>query len=208
MQSILNKKNEAKHEIYLILAEFFKNPIEDFYAQITSGMIDKRLKELYTISDYSYPNTPSLKDHFIDYSSFVNCFTRCFSGITVPYAPPIESVYKVWTSEPSNDMYNQKGYIFGDSALHIKYLFEQYNLEIPGEFKSLPDHLTLLLELLAFLIKYKTSIEVQQLITDHFDWLEDFERKLSNIENSSFYIDVTKLIISSTQSELLYLKSN
>lgn len=208
MQSISKKKKEAKEEIYLILADFFKNPNEDLYSQISSGSIDKRLKELYTIADYSYPNTPSLKNHFIDYPSYVNCFTRCFTGITKPYAPPIESVYKVWTDDSSNEMYNIKGFIFGDSALHVKYLFNHYKLEISEEFNSIPDHLTLLLELLAFLIKYKTSTEIQQLITDHFDWLEDFEKELSNVENSFFYLDITKLIISSTQSELLYLKTN
>ncbi len=208
MQSNLNEKKEAKEEIYLILADFFKNPNEDLYYQIYNGSIDKRLEELYIIAGYNYPNTFSLKNKLEDYTSYVNCFTHCFSGITKPYAPPIESVYKVWTDDPSNEMYNQKGYIFGDSALHIKYLFNHYKLEVPEEFKSLPDHLTLLLELLAYLIKFKTPKEIEQLIIDHFDWLEDFEKELSKVENSSIYLDITRLIVNSTQSELLYLKAN
>lgn len=208
MQSILNEKKEAKEEIYLILADFFKNPNEDLYSQISNGSIDQRLKELCIIAGYSKPNNSSLKNHFEDYPSYVNSFTRCFTGITKPYAPPVESVYKIWTDDPSNGMYNQKGYIFGDSALHIKYLFDHYKLEVPEEFKSLPDHLTLLLELLAYMIKFKSPTEAEQLIIDHFDWLEDFEEKLSKVENSAFYLVVTKLITNFTQSELLYLREN
>lgn len=208
MQSILNEEKEAKEEIYLILADFFKNPNEDLYSQISSGSLDKRLKELSILAKYNNVDTLTLENYFSDYQSYVNCFSRCFSGIKKPYAPPIESVYKVWTDDPGNGLYNQKGYIFGDSALHIKYLFNHYKLEIPDEFKSIPDHLTLLLELLAYLIKFKTPIEAEQLIIDHFDWLEDFNNELTKIDNSIFYQDITRLIIDFTQIELLHLKVN
>lgn len=204
----IEKKIDAKEEIYLILAEFYKNPNEDFYLQFNNGSIDKRLKELFTIADYGFPSTPSFKNRFIDYVSFKQSYTCCFSGVTKPYALPIESVYKVWTTDPESEMLNSKGYIFGDSALHIKYLFNYFQLEIPNEYSSMPDHLTLLLEFLAFLIKNRTSTEVKQFITDHFDWLEDFKKELSVIDNSSFFINVTELVIYVTQNELTSISTN
>ncbi|MGD9678534.1 MAG: molecular chaperone TorD family protein [Vulcanibacillus sp.] len=207
MQKITENKIEAKEEIYLILAEFFKNPTEDFYLEISNGTIDERLKTLYSIADYNYPDTISFIDQFPNYSSYVNSYTLSFL-VGAKSCTPVESIYKVWTSDPSNEMYNTKGSIFGDPALHIRYLFEQYKLELPNEYANIPDHITLLLEFLAFLIKNRTSTEVKQFISDHFDWLEDFKKELSKTEFSSLYLDITDLIINTTQNELLYLVSN
>jgi len=72
----------------------------------------------------------------------------------------------------------------------------------------MPDHLTLLLEFLGFLIQNGSDDEARQLIIDHFDWLDDFKKELAKVENSSFYIDVTDLIIQATNRELNRLKGN
>lgn len=200
-----NQKNviEGKEELFLTLAEFYKVPTEDLYNEINTGDIDQKVKVIFEIVDYDYSNLPTLKDSFTDYADMKKIYQDCFSGVTNPYAPAIESVYKVWTEDPTSEVINNtKGYLYGDAALHIKYLFEQFNIEIPPEYNKKPDHLTLLLEFLSFLISNRLDKEVKQYISDHFDWLEDFKNQLQKLENSTFYINVTDIVIQATQSEL------
>ncbi|MFV9510041.1 TorD/DmsD family molecular chaperone [Tepidibacillus sp. LV47] len=187
---------KALEEIYLILAEFFKYPTEEFYYEVTEGLTDQRLAELTQFVRYPVPKF-SFKNRFNSFYDMKQEFIRCFMGVERPYAPPVESVYKVWTTDPtfSLPIANSKGYFFGDSALHLKYLYEQFQLEIPEEFSNMPDHLTLLLEFLAFLIKEGTDDQVKQLLMDHFDWLNDFRLKLSKVRNSDFYLNVTDVLI-------------
>lgn len=209
MQSIEQQRKEALEEIYLILAEFFKIPTKGFYEEVANGAIDARLRDLFAAVEYHYPGI-SLASGFTGFEDMRQNYINCFIGSAKPFAPPIESIYKVWTTDPSAEMAmaKEKGYLYGDSALHIRHLFEHFLLEIPEEYSKMPDHLTLLLEFLGFLIQNGSDDEARQLIIDHFDWLDDFKKELAKVENSSFYIDVTDLIIQATNRELNRLKGN
>ncbi|UTW68982.1 molecular chaperone TorD family protein [Anaerobacillus sp. HL2] len=89
-----------------------------------------------------------------------------FSGIKQPFAPPIESLYKQWTTDPTAQVSiaKNKGYLMGDAALHMKYLYDQYQIEVPEGFSNMPDHLTLQLEFLAFLHESGSYDTVKQFI--------------------------------------------
>lgn len=209
MQKDQQHLKEAKEELFLILAEFYKEPTKDFFAEINTGIIDQKVKGIFEVVEYNYSKIPTLKNSFSDYADMKKLYQNCFSGVTSPYAPAIESVYKVWTEDPTSEVINNsKGYLYGDAALHIKYLFEQFNLEIPVEYNKKPDHLTLLLEFLSFLITNRSGEEVKQYISDHFNWLEDFKEALTKVENSSFYVNVTDLVIQATQNEIKKLNKN
>ncbi len=207
MQLDEKTRKEAVEEIYLILAEFYKFPDEAFFEEVESGEIDQRLEELYKIAGYLGP-TLSLADRFSNLNKMKKAFIDCFLGGANSYAPPVESLYKVWTTDASADigMANQKGYLFGDSALHIRHLFEEYELEIPEDYKNMPDHLTLLLEFLGFMISNSSDTEMKQYLHDHFDWLGDFKQELSKIENSSFYLDITDIVIQAIDDEIKWLE--
>ncbi|MFX0559834.1 molecular chaperone [Tepidibacillus infernus] len=202
MQNHVSQNKQAKVEIYLTLAEFFKFPTEDFYQDVMNGTVDQLLVEMAKEANYTKP-TVQLKGRFPNFSEMKQTYMRCFMGVIKPYAPPIESVYKVWTTDPTAGLSiaKSKGYLFGDAALHIRHLFEQFHLEIPDDYAKMPDHLTLLLEFLAFLIKETSEEHVNQFVADHLDWLEDFKHELLKVNDSSFYIDVTDIIISFINNE-------
>ncbi|OIJ17210.1 hypothetical protein BKP37_01375 [Anaerobacillus alkalilacustris] len=79
----------------------------------------------------------------------------------------------------------------GDSAIHMKHLFKQYNISVPHGYENTPDHLTLLLEFLAFLHEGDNTLTILQFISDHLDWLQTFIDELKEVANSSFYVYVT-----------------
>lgn len=201
------ERKEAVEEIYLILAEFYKFPDEDFYEEVADGSLENRLKELYHIAGYHDPNF-TLSNRFSSLAEMKKNYMYCFLGGSALYAPPVESLYKIWTTDPSVDMAmaNQKGYLFGDAALHMNHLFKHYQIEVPKDYENMPDHLTLLLEFLAFILKNETDTVIRQYLFDHFDWLGDFKTELSKVENSSFYQDVTEIVIQAVDDERKWLE--
>lgn len=202
-------QKEAVQEIFLVLSEFYKPPTEEFFEQLHSGEIDRLLETLFTRADYDLKNT-SFKEYLSDFKEFKRMYNRTFVGTGKPFATPVESVYKVWSTNPSlqsSPISRSKGYFNGDSAMHIRYLFEELNIEIPEEYKMMPDHLTLLLEFLAFLIGSDYEIYAKQFIQDHLDWLGDFYNKLQTLENSELYVLLTDLVCEALSEENRRLES-
>lgn len=208
MQAYKASRKEALEEIYLILAEFYKFPTTEFYQEITNELIDNRLKKLFKLIGLNY-DWINFKNEFPSFKEMKTCYLNCFLGVNQSCALPIESVYKVWTTDPEVKLAigNGKGYLFGDSALHMLHLYEQFQLSIPEEYGNIPDHLTLLLEFLAFLIREHKDEDVYQLLIDHFDWLDDFKLELKNIENSYFYVNATDLLIALINFEMNRLET-
>jgi TorA maturation chaperone TorD len=77
------------------------------------------------------------------------------------------------------------GYLMGDPALHAQYLLDHYQLLIPPDYRMMPDHLLLLLELLAFLLENRPGEEGQLFLSQHFDWLTDFAQAIDSIATDS-----------------------
>ena len=211
MQNEIFDRTEAIEEIYLILAEFYKFPTEDFYQEVIDGSVDHRLQELWELAGYR-SHLIALKDYVHQFSEMKQSYMECFMGITKPYAPPVESVYKVWTTDPSAELSiaRSKGYFMGDSALHIRHLFEQFKVQVPEEYQNMPDHLTLLLEFLSYLLKEDQKEFSKQFIVDHLDWLDDFKSELTKLKQGTLFVEVTNLVQQAVEDELKHLeeKSN
>ena len=195
MDQQCKRQAEAIAEIFIILAEFFKYPSMDFYQDISSGKLDRELTNLLATANYNMNDT-NFANKLGPYTEMRGDFNRCFLGIVRPFAPPVESVYKIWTSDPTarTPIKNSKGYLMGDSALHILHLFQHFQLEIPEEFKIMPDHLTILLELYGFLTINRSVNECYTYLNDHLDWLEDFKETLVDIQEDGFYIYVVDIL--------------
>ena len=75
-----------------------------------------------------------------------------FVGPSPSLALPVESVYKEWaqnkTSVISTDV---RGMLMGDPAVDMITRYKEAGIEIPREYKDVPDHLALLLEYMALL---------------------------------------------------------
>ncbi|WP_048600332.1 TorD/DmsD family molecular chaperone [Rubeoparvulum massiliense] len=202
MENNMDQRKEAASEVILIFAEMFKLPEEEFVQQMKSGEVDEELRRLFSHAGYGEYSL-NLSEYIKDYSSFRSEYIHAFSGIYHPSAQPIESIYKEWTTDPEAEvmLVNQKGYLYGDPALHMKYLFEQSHLEIPDEYQGIPDHLTLILEFLGFLMTEGTDQMVSEFLQDHLDWLPDFHEKMKEVKAPSIYQDVVQLLMEITKKE-------
>ena len=82
-------------------------------------------------------------------------------------AMPVESLYKAWSTQQGNAFGATRGLYLGDPARHLSQVYRELAIEVPAEFASMPDHLTLELELLA-------------LAADHLDWLCEYDAALAD----------------------------
>lgn len=92
-------------------------------------------------------------------------------------ALPVESLYKPWRA-PDGTVRASHGLYGGETAGHARALFDACGLEVPREFAAMPDHLTLLLELLALFLEVGNRQAACDLIRDHFDWLGGYDAVL------------------------------
>lgn len=108
----------------------------------------------------------------------------------------VESFYKPWTQDPHCPLpfAKGKGYLMGDSALHLLTLYQHCGLEVSGPFKGLPDHLVIELEFLSFLYRYAGDQEIKKVIEDHFDWIPLLKENCKRAQAHPFYISVTDIL--------------
>ena len=87
-----------------------------------------------------------------------------------------------------------KGLVMGDSALHMRELYRQASLEVPEEFRSMPDHLVLELEFLALLYHSATPEQIEGFIGDHLDWIPELKERMEKANPHPFYRNAVELI--------------
>ena len=110
-------------------------------------------------------------------SSFQN--ERLVPGMPLA-AMPVESLYKPWSSQEGNAFGAARGLYMGDAARHMSALYRQLSIDVPAPFASMPDHLTLELELLSLVLEAGNEEAARQLVRDHFDWLDDYDETLAD----------------------------
>ncbi|MGI6450531.1 MAG: TorD/DmsD family molecular chaperone [Desulfitobacteriia bacterium] len=178
-----------------LLADLYKFPDEELYADLESGLIDVQIRELSRAAGREVLST--LQPALGSYQELLASYNDCFLGVKAASVPPVESVYKVWTTDESYQVpfKKRKGYLMGDSALHIKHILNSLNLEIPPEYELMPDHLTILLELYAFFLRRGFLKEARQFREDHLDWLPDFYAALKQEKPKEFYTLLTAVLI-------------
>jgi TorA maturation chaperone TorD len=116
-------------------------------------------------------------------------YNRLFSEISEEGVSLVESFYKPWTLDPHCTLpfASQKGFLMGDSALHLLEIYRQCGLETADEWKGAPDHLVLELEFLSTLYRRATDRVVEQFIKDHLDWIPLLKEKIDRSGPHPFY---------------------
>lgn len=174
--------------VFYLYSELYKYPQSKVKGEMSFVEIiqhlNEKLKSLFDGSNYveiNFNNMP-LKQLQQKYRT---CLGK--------QAPPVESLYKQWTVDPTCKLpfARDKGYLLGDSALHIRYLLKELKIDIPAEFSNTPDHMSILLELLALFIENSDFKFINQFIEDHFNWLEEFKARLKESTNGKFYLEIT-----------------
>lgn len=181
-------------EAFSLLSEFYKFPTTDFYQAIDNGQLQKELASYLNDAGLNYD--VQFEATFSDAAQMKKAFNDSLVGIDTKAAQPVESVYKIWTEDKSCKMAfaSSKGYLMGDPAEHIQFLLDEYGLTIPEGLGKKPDHLSLLLELVAYLLERLTNEELLAFTNEHLDWLADFQEKLVEVQAHQFYVEVTQLL--------------
>lgn len=115
----------------------------------------------------------------------------------------VESSYKPWTTDKECGMVfaASKGLVMGDPALHMRELYQLASLNVPEQFRSMPDHLVLELEFLAFLYRFASNVQIERFIGDHLDWIPELKAALEKADPHPFYRDAVEIIGQFLQQE-------
>jgi TorA maturation chaperone TorD len=177
--------SRAAAELFGLLSAFWQPPDEVFWHNLSAGTVDDEIcvySQLAGLST-SQAAADSFRQNLPPLSALKLFYLRCFIGIGKQSALPVESIYKKWTEDPTARLpiAGSTGYLMGDPALHAQYLLDHYQLQIPPDYRMMPDHLLLLLELLAFLLENRPTEEVHLFLSQHFDWLADFAQSIDAV---------------------------
>lgn len=192
MTTTMNKK-QATSKLLTIIADLYKVPDESLWEDFSNGLLMDELMECVLVACgnnglYSINNFPD------EYEQWKRLYFETFGGGA---NKPIESLYKPWTMDNTCGMpfARSKGFLLGDSAMHIRFLLQKFEMEIPEDYMNTPDHLVILLELLAYFIENAPVEFTYQFMEEHFDWLPEFESNLKMLPNSNFYLQITGVLL-------------
>ncbi|MDO5044532.1 MAG: molecular chaperone TorD family protein [Coriobacteriia bacterium] len=119
-------------------------------------------------------------------------------------AAPIESIYKIWTIDPNCNLQNarQKGFVMGDPAYHMKDLMKSLEISLPEDFIEMPDHLSVILSLASVFLEAGNFEAYKTFVTDHLDWMEDYQKRLENLDTHGFYLALLAIVQNIYKSEI------
>jgi TorA maturation chaperone TorD len=123
-------------------------------------------------------------------------YDRLFSGTGNERISLVESFYKPWTLDPhcSLPFAKEKGFLMGDSAIHLSTLFQQCKIEVAEPFKGMPDHVVIELEFLSYLYQGGGEEEVKRFIEDHLDWIPLLKEEFEKAHAHPFYISLIEML--------------
>ena len=175
----------AAAELFGLLSAFWQPPDELFWHNLADGSVDEELANFSQLAGFSpaLPEKALFQQTLPTLDALKLFYLRCFIGIGRQSTLPVESIYKKWTEDPSArlPLAGSTGYLMGDPALHARYLLDHYQLQGPPDYRMMPDHLLLLLELLAYLLENRPPEESRTFLNQHFDWLDSFGKAVEAI---------------------------
>ncbi|WP_378953963.1 molecular chaperone [Pelosinus sp. sgz500959] len=190
--------------IYQILSEALKEPQEEFgeEQQDIVDFLQSAFEALqYPIDSENYQLWPNLAK---DINGLRNDYRLSFLYPAVKRVLPIESIYRQWTLDETAEVpfAKEKGHLMSDFALHMQALYDQYQLSIPQEYSSMPDHLCLELEFFAFLLENE-SIELQKVfMNEHLNWVDELYQDAVKQDIPLFYRQVIQVTAEFLKYEL------
>lgn len=164
---------ETRGQAYISLSQLLQRPDKESRQLVCSPEFKSLWQKIEASYNLQFPESweiealPDLKEW--------DRLWKMTMGPIKPLAEPIESLYKVWTTDPSCEMpmANLKGYLKSDWACHMEELLTKSGVEIPEQFAYCPDHLVLEFEFFSLLIE-EATLEAQLMFAEHhFDWLKD-----------------------------------
>ncbi len=123
-------------------------------------------------------------------------YYRLFSDTGEERISLVESFYKPWTQDPhcSLPFAKEKGFLMGDSAIHLSALFQDCGLEVEDPFKGMPDHILIELEFLSYLYQGAGDEEIERFIRDHLDWIPFLKESVERAQAHPFYMSLIEIL--------------
>lgn len=187
-------RRAARAQVYTLLALPLGLPDQQNFEAVASGQWAAELVEALRRAD---PELLPLSSDLAGSRPVCQVERIYDEALVVPGHPvrPIESLYKPWTSDPTaqTPMAREKGWLGGDSAAHLRDLFNALQIPLPEAFAHAPDHLALELELMALLVEQGEPEQQTRFRTQHLDWLDDLAAKVQDGATPAFYRELISL---------------
>jgi len=190
---------QEKQYFCQLLASFFYPPDQELLKQIHE-------RTLWTLFEKYFEPVGGQKDILRGFlkeegsenllQDLLDEYDRLFSGLSKESTSLVESFYKRWTEDPrcSLPFASERGYLMGDSALHLLEIYRQCGLEIYEAFKGCPDHIGMELEFLSYLYQWATDVESKMFIEDHLNWIPLLKEELHHRDPHPFYVSALEVL--------------
>jgi TorA maturation chaperone TorD len=182
-----------------ILSSLFCPPDEAVMEQVVQGVLHGFFKEVV----HSWRGEIEILKGFLTQSppklflrDLREEYHRLFSDTGNERISLVESFYKPWTRDPHCPLpfAKEKGFLMGDSAVHLSTLFQQCGMEVAEPFKGMPDHMVIELEFLSHLYQEAGDREIKSFLEDHLDWIPSLRERIENGHAHPFYVSLIKVL--------------
>lgn len=171
----------TRSETYQILSECYKEPSPEFAADVAEGVLYEELSGCLARLGIIVSSLENLKlqgrpEEVL--RALREQYYPLFVGPFPPFVLPVESVYKEWAREGATPLVSSavRGMLMGDPAVDMLRRYQAAGVEIPAQFKDMPDHLALLLEYMVLLCESGAPEDQGRFVRDHLDWIPELHR--------------------------------
>jgi len=191
--------DKGKAFLCQILSSLFCPPDQGVMEQVNRGQLHVLFKDLVQ----SWGEETEILKGFLTLSppkmllqELEEEYNRLFSDTGKERISLAESFYKPWTQDPHCTLpfAKEKGFLMGDSAVHLLTLFRQCGIEVSGPFRATPDHLVIELEFLSYLYQEAGDGEIKQFIEDHLDWVQFLKEAFQEAQAHPFYVSLIEVL--------------
>ena len=188
--------SEAIAAIYAMFSTLTQPPTPSVHWEILEGKL-ARLWDGWSVPGGTKPVIPAtwLPAAFPSYDEWRRIYNDVMSPAN-PLIVPVESIYKVWTADPSCEMpfARETGLLQGDSAQHLYQVYREIGFELPRIYADRPDHLLLELELMGLLVEAADPAVQQLFLSQHLDWLPRLVADAEQKAVPPLYLDLFRWI--------------
>ncbi|HBB16731.1 MAG: hypothetical protein A3J94_15820 [Syntrophus sp. RIFOXYC2_FULL_54_9] len=191
-------KEKRRGDCYRLLSACFYQPQKEICVQ--EEFFNNLEGLLRPISPDIAAHVLEMENAFLKYSEedLLVAYAKLFVGPNELLAPPFGSVYL-----------DGKNMVMGDSTMEVIKLYEEHGLSMDSEFRNLPDHITVEMEFMYYLIFKETEaleksqwdaaldyIKTQGLFFDGFlrKWVNPFCDKIKEGTDNEFYTNLADCV--------------
>lgn len=197
-------QTDLRAEGYELLSECYKEPSWSFAADVAWGRLEAELRRVFGALEIPLGADLTVAGPV---DAVLDRLSREYHALfSVPslehYVLPVESAFKNWSAgSPLLDV-PVTGLVMGPPAVDMLRRYAARGLSRPRAFKDWPDHLTLLLEYGAWLLRTQDLAEWSDFVHAHLDgWVEALRDEVWAKSHSPFYRAVTAATVAFVEAE-------